>query len=53
MEPLMSLEGYLITQDTEKSRNLLNIFYIEQGYKIYDKDDDYLCFINNSKIINK
>ena len=34
MEPLMSLEGYNILENTERSRTLLNDFYQEQGYRL-------------------
>ena len=34
MEPLMSLEGYNIIEDADRSRALLNKFYTEQGYTL-------------------
>jgi len=34
MEPLMSLEGFKILEDAQRSRDLLNQFYQEQGYTI-------------------
>ena len=36
MEPLISYEGYLILQDAEKARELLNNYYIQQGYVIHE-----------------
>jgi hypothetical protein len=34
MEPLRSLEGYNIIEDTDRSRALLNKFYQEEGYTL-------------------
>jgi hypothetical protein len=40
MEPLMSLEGYYIIEDADRSRALLNKFYQEQGYTIANQQHD-------------
>jgi hypothetical protein len=37
MGPLMSFEGYKILEDTQRSREMLNQFYQEQGYEIAPK----------------
>lgn len=34
MEPLKSFEGYKILEDVQRSRDMLNQFYQEQGYQV-------------------
>jgi len=34
MEPLITIEGYNMMQDHQRSRDLLNDFYRRQGYEV-------------------
>ncbi|MEO8404227.1 MAG: hypothetical protein ABI480_06520 [Chitinophagaceae bacterium] len=34
MEPIITLDGFKMMQDSEKSRSMLNDYYYSQGYTI-------------------
>ncbi|HEY8969621.1 MAG TPA: hypothetical protein VIM64_11020 [Puia sp.] len=36
MEPVVSIEGYKILQDTEAARRFMKEFFEKQGYRVMD-----------------